>query len=421
MKRLIVIALLLSLGAPAATAQNSAATSESIEAGVNGNPISEALRFFYGINKRYIIEGAEKMPESDYKFRPTPFARSFGQLLGHIADAQYLFCSQLRGEPNPLNRSLERELKTRTEILRAVKESFDYCDPVFESLIDAKLTDKSGASPAGQSRAAWAILNVYHGGEHYGNIATYLRLKYLVPPNTERAMERQRKAQEEKQAEAPKPPFEMDDYQMGLLKRGPRWTAEKSEEVNRIQSEHLAHLTSMAEAGKLVGAGPMLDGGELAGILIFRGVSTEEAKQLAEADPAVKSGRLIVEIHPWWGPKGIGDKYADEHKKNPSAQIPMITYQFGLLVRGEKWTAEQTSELQSLQAEHIAHIGKMAESGKLLAAGPFGDDGYIRGILIFQAASIEEAREMAERDPAVKAGRLALKLHPWMAARGVMP
>lgn len=213
----------------------------------------------------------------------------------------------------------------------------------------------------------------------------------------------------------------MDTYQMGFLKRGPKWSAEKTEETKRIQSGHMAHLTRMSESGKLVGAGPLLDGGELAGILIFKGVSLEEAKSLAEEDPAVKAGRFVVEMHTWWGPKGIGDKYAEEHKKNPSAQVQMITYQFGLLVRGQKWTAEQTPELKKLQEDHLSHIREMGESGKLVAAGPFGDNGHIRGILIFRAESLDEARMMAEGDPAVKAGRLTLEIHPWMAARGVMP
>lgn len=222
-------------------------------------------------------------------------------------------------------------------------------------------------------------------------------------------------------AQNPGPAFEMDTYQVGFLKRGPRWSAEPTEEAKRIQSEHMAHLRRMGESGKLVGAGPILDGQELGGILVFRGVTTEEAKRLAEEDPAVKASRLAVEVYTWWGPKGIGDKYREEHKKNPSAQIPMVNYQFGLLVRGPKWTAEQTPELQRLQADHLAHIRKMADSGKLVAAGPLGNSDYIRGILIFRADSMDEARAMAEADPAVKAGRLALELHPWMAARGVMP
>jgi uncharacterized protein len=95
----------------------------------------------------------------------------------------------------------------------------------------------------------------------------------------------------------------------------------------------------------------------------------------------------------------------------------MTTYTLGFLVKGPKWTAEETPALQKLQESHLAHIGEMARSGALLAAGPLVDNGTIRGILIFKV-SMEEARVLAEQDPAVKAGRLLVELHPWMTAKG---
>jgi len=97
----------------------------------------------------------------------------------------------------------------------------------------------------------------------------------------------------------------------------------------------------------------------------------------------------------------------------------MTTYTLGLLVKGPKWTAEETPALQKLQESHLAHIGEMARSGALLAAGPLTDNGTIRGILIFKA-SIEEAKALAEQDPAVRAGRLTVELHPWMTAKGAL-
>lgn len=97
----------------------------------------------------------------------------------------------------------------------------------------------------------------------------------------------------------------------------------------------------------------------------------------------------------------------------------MTTYTLGLLVKGPKWTAEETPALQKLQESHLAHIGEMARSGALLAAGPLTDNGTIRGILIFKV-SMEEAKALAEQDPAVKAGRLTVELHPWMTAKGAL-
>lgn len=103
----------------------------------------------------------------------------------------------------------------------------------------------------------------------------------------------------------------------------------------------------------------------------------------------------------------------------PKPPFEMTTYTLGLLVKGPKWTAEETPELQKLQEGHLAHINDMARSGALLAAGPLTDNGTIRGIFVFKV-SVDEARALAEKDPAVKAGRLALELHPWMTAKGVL-
>ena len=98
----------------------------------------------------------------------------------------------------------------------------------------------------------------------------------------------------------------------------------------------------------------------------------------------------------------------------------MATYQVGFLRKGPNWTpVGDSSELKALQAAHLAHIGKMAETGKLILAGPFADGGDLRGLFIFRVDSLEEARALAEQDPAVKAGRLVIEWHPWYAAKNI--
>jgi uncharacterized protein YciI len=97
----------------------------------------------------------------------------------------------------------------------------------------------------------------------------------------------------------------------------------------------------------------------------------------------------------------------------------MATYQVAFYRKGPAWTPSTTPEHQKLQQGHMAHIGKMADSGKLLVAGPFTDNGDLRGMLIFRVESPEEARALAEQDPAVKAGRLVLEWHPWFAAKNI--
>lgn len=100
-------------------------------------------------------------------------------------------------------------------------------------------------------------------------------------------------------------PYEMTTYYLALLYRGPNSTGQATPETQRIQEEHMANIRRMAEAGKLILAGPFSDNGNLRGIFVFRVGSLEEAKALADADPAVKAGRLAPEIHPWFAAKNI--------------------------------------------------------------------------------------------------------------------
>ena len=75
--------------------------------------------------KNNIIRAAEKMPEENYAFKPTPEVRSFGQLIGHVADAQYLFCSAVLGKPNPAP-GVEKSKTTKAELVQALKDAFAY-------------------------------------------------------------------------------------------------------------------------------------------------------------------------------------------------------------------------------------------------------------------------------------------------------
>jgi uncharacterized protein len=80
---------------------------------------------------------------------------------------------------------------------------------------------------------------------------------------------------------------------------------------------------------------------------------------------------------------------------------------------------EQTeTEAQDIQAAHLAHLGELTKTGKLCMAGPFGDDGDLRGILVLNVRTMEEAEALVKQDPAVRAGRLTYELHPWWAAVG---
>lgn len=98
--------------------------------------------------------------------------------------------------------------------------------------------------------------------------------------------------------------YGMKQYVMAFLKSGPVRSQSK-EEADKIQRAHLDNIRRMAKEGVLVMAGPFLDNGEIRGIYIFNVESIEAARELTETDPAIKSGRLIMELHPWYGSAAI--------------------------------------------------------------------------------------------------------------------
>ncbi len=216
-------------------------------------------------------------------------------------------------------------------------------------------------------------------------------------------------------------PSQMSSYVVGLLYKGPIWTAEKTPETESLQAGHMTNINRMAEMGKLVAAGPMGDTGQLRGIFVFRTDSIAEVKPLAEADPAIRAGRLKIDYRTWWEQKEIGEKYATAHKKNPDMKVEMTQYQLVFLVRGPKAESISGKELEALQEKHLGHIFKMLDAKKAAVAGPFMEDTDLRGILVFQVGSVEEAKKLAEQDPAVIAGRLKVEIHPWWVAKGVWP
>jgi len=216
------------------------------------------------------------------------------------------------------------------------------------------------------------------------------------------------------------PPPGMAAYVVGFFKQNPSHASGEAPETEKLMVEHFAYLRSLVVSGDLVAVGPLADDGEIRAIMIFRDMPVDHARALAEADPAVKTGHHVVEVHPWWGPKDIGKGYAERAKATPLEQLPFAQFQFGLLTRGPAWTPAETPEIAKLQEAHMAHIREMASSGKLVAAGPFTDGGTLRGVFLF-AATPEEAKALAAEDPMVKIGRLVLDLHPWMATEGVIP
>ena len=102
----------------------------------------------------------------------------------------------------------------------------------------------------------------------------------------------------------PDKPLTVMTYYFAFLKRGPKWTPESTPETTALQAAHMDNIRAMAATGKLVIAGPFTKSPPYSGVFVFKVGTLEEAKTLAEGDPTVKAGRLVIEVHPWSVPKG---------------------------------------------------------------------------------------------------------------------
>lgn len=149
------------------------------------DPLSAGQKGLYEGITNNIIRAAEKMPEANYSFKPTPEVRSFGQLVGHLADYQYIFCSGAAGEKPPVT-GIEDSKTSKADLVQALKDGYAYCDKIYSGMTDSKLAEN--AAVEGRPRAILTILTltIAHNDEHYGNMVTYLRMKGIVPPSSER-------------------------------------------------------------------------------------------------------------------------------------------------------------------------------------------------------------------------------------------
>lgn len=107
-------------------------------------------------------------------------------------------------------------------------------------------------------------------------------------------------------------------------------------------------------------------------------------------------------------------------KKLGADNIGMKKYVMAFLLRGDRVSEYTPEQRQEIQAGHMTNIGKMAEMGKLVLAGPFFGNDDLRGIYIFDVQSIDEARVLTETDPAIQAGVLKMDLKEWYGSAALM-
>lgn len=156
--------------------------------------MAAVVKSMHAIIRRDLAEAADSMPAEEYSFKPTAEIRSFAQLMGHVANANFFFCAQAKGERSPSTENYERTTD-KAALAKAVKDSLAYCDEVYNATNDANFNQMvKVATPGGgggqTARGSILIFNTAHNNEHYGNVAIYMRLKNHVPPSTARVQKK---------------------------------------------------------------------------------------------------------------------------------------------------------------------------------------------------------------------------------------
>lgn len=186
MKRYVLMMMLLTAFVGSAlyaqTANPPATQGANQAAAPPTNPLSTEVKTSYTGIKNNFVKAAEKMPEEHYGFKPTAEVQTFGQRVAHIADANMSACARLKGE----QKSLGAASKTsKADLVAAIKESFTYCDGIFDSMTDAEALKMVTAGNRQRSKIAslWGV--VVHSNEVYGAMGVYMRIKGIVPPSSE--------------------------------------------------------------------------------------------------------------------------------------------------------------------------------------------------------------------------------------------
>ena len=195
MKRLVTLAVFACLLAVPSFAQAPAAApaqapaAQAAPATPPAQPLSATLKSMWDGLKLNLVQSADKMPEADYGFQPTKEVMTSGQLLAHVANSSYSYCARGKGEENPNKEDFQKTRTTKADIVKALNDAVAYCDGVYGTMTDAAAMElvKSGQNLVPKAR--FLITNISHDNEHYGNLVTYMRLKGMVPPSTERAQQ----------------------------------------------------------------------------------------------------------------------------------------------------------------------------------------------------------------------------------------
>ena len=148
------------------------------------NPMMDAVKAQFAMIKGNLQKTAEKVPDNLYSFKPTPEVRSLGQIIGHVADANFAICGAAASD-KPAAVNAEKSMTTKAQLSKALADSIAYCDKVIAGMDDKKAMEAIKFFGGMQPRAMVLAFNNSHDNEHYGNLVTYMRINKIVPPSSE--------------------------------------------------------------------------------------------------------------------------------------------------------------------------------------------------------------------------------------------
>ena len=169
--RLLAVAVALSLSCP-------------LVLSAQEGPVVQSLKGLNDITTNNIKATAEMLDEDLFSFRPTEEVRSMGEILAHIAFAQYLFCSAAAGSENPNSENFEESATTKAQINAALEGAFAYCTEVYAGMTDAAGGEMVAFFGDQMAKSGVLAFNSAHNYEHYGNLVTYMRLNGITPPSS---------------------------------------------------------------------------------------------------------------------------------------------------------------------------------------------------------------------------------------------
>lgn len=192
----------------------------------------------------------------------------------------------------------------------------------------------------------------------------------------------------------------------GFLNAHPERREIPQAEAQLIQKAHLAHMNKMAMAGHLIAAGPFATPGGPRGAVVYRCESAARAEEWTRPDPAVQNKRLSIEMYRWAGPSDFGEPLASQLKKDPEAKYEMVRLPLVVYRKTDRWR----------RAKPALHHARLRAGGEFLD-GP----GSALGVYVFSAMPLEEAKAIAESDPAVASGEVRAEAYVWFVANTSVP